>query len=272
MSVNENLRAEQYRDASNLDARIALHEQFSTNPHGLPLWIFDQVELPDDARIVEIGCGSGTLWAENYKRIPEGWQITLTDASPGMICETQQRLSGSDSFRFQVANAQELPFPDESFDAVMAAHMLYHVPDRDKAFSEIVRILRPGGHLYAATNGIKHMHELVAMLRVLDPEWPHESISTDLPNFNLQNGAEQLSPWFNEVALLGYEDSLAVTEAKPLVDYLLSTMHGQELAKHLSAEEFRRRLSTLKDSLAKELAARGSIHITKDTGMFVASC
>jgi SAM-dependent methyltransferase len=150
--------------------------------------------------------------------------------------------------------------------------MLYHIPDRDKAFSEIVRILRHGGCLYAATNGIKHMHELVAMLWVLDPEWPHEIISTDLPNFNLQNGAEQLSAWFNEVALLRYEDSLAVTEAKPLVDYLLSTMHGQKLAKHLSAEEFRRRLSTLKDSLDKELAARGSIHITKDTGMFVASC
>src|ERR671916_32398 len=59
-------------------------------------------------------------------------------------------------------------------------------------------LLRDGGHLYAATNGIKHMHELVAMLRVLDPEWPHESISTDLPNFNLHNGAEQLSAWFNE--------------------------------------------------------------------------
>jgi hypothetical protein len=107
---------------------------------------------------------------------------------------------------------------------------------------------------------------------VLDPEWVHESISKDLPNFNLQNGAEQLSAWFNEVALLRYEDSLAVTEARPLVDYLLSTMHGQELAKRVSAEEFRRRLCTLKDSLDKELAARGSIHITKNMGIFVVSC
>src|ERR671910_1974143 len=270
MSVDESLRAEQYRDASNLNARIALHELFSTNPHALPLWIFDQLEPPDDASILEIGCGTGNLWAENTKRIPEGWQITLTDASPGMLCEAQQRLSGSHSFRFQVANAQELPFADESFDAVIAAHMLSHVPDRDKAFSEIVRILRHGGHLYAVTNGMKHTYEMVAMLRVLDPQWPHESINTDLANFNLHNGAEQLSAWFKEVALLRYEDSLAVTEVKPLVDYLLSTMHAQELAKHLSAEEFRRRLSTLKDWLAKELAARGSIHITKDTGMFLA--
>jgi ubiquinone/menaquinone biosynthesis C-methylase UbiE len=116
--ITENLgldRAEQYRDASNLNARIALHEQFSTNSHSLPLWIFDQLVLPDDARILEIGCGSGNLWAENTKQIPEGWQITLTDASLGMICEAQQRLSGSHSIWFQVANAQELPFADESW-------------------------------------------------------------------------------------------------------------------------------------------------------------
>lgn len=272
MSVDESLRAEQYRDASNLNARIALHERFSTNPHGLPLWIFDQLELPDDACILEIGCGAGNLWAENTTRIPEGWQITLTDASPGMVRDAQQRLDGSRSFGFQIADAQDLPFPDESFDAVIAAHMLYHVPDRDKAFSEIVRVLRPSGCLHAPTNGIKHMHELVAMLRVLDPEWPHEIIGTDLPNFNLQNGTEQLTPWFNEVALLRYEDSLVVTEAKPLVDYLLSTMHARDLTKRLPAAEFTPRVSTLKDSLDKELTARGSIHITKDTGMFVASC
>jgi hypothetical protein len=91
MSVDEHLRAEQYRDASNLYARIALHEQFSTNPHGLPLWIFDQLELADEARILEIGCGIGSLSAENTKRIPKGWQITLTDAPLGMVCEAQQR-------------------------------------------------------------------------------------------------------------------------------------------------------------------------------------
>ena len=69
MSTDEPRTAIQYRDASNLNARIALHERFSTNPRSLPLWIFDQLELPDDARILEIGCGPENLWADNAERL-----------------------------------------------------------------------------------------------------------------------------------------------------------------------------------------------------------
>lgn len=59
----------QYRDASNLNARIALHERFSTNPHPLLRWLFDRLELPPEGRILEIGCGTGKLWVENLERI-----------------------------------------------------------------------------------------------------------------------------------------------------------------------------------------------------------
>ena len=271
MSADRIRTADQYRDASNLGVRIAVHERFSTNPRGFHRWVFDHVDLSEEARILEIGCGPGTLWVENRKRIPHGWNITLTDASPGMVGEARQSLGDSRPFRFMVMDAQELPFPDESFDAVIAGAMLHLLPDRGKAFSEIVRVLRNGGRLYATTSGTKHMRELAAMLRVLDPGWPHESVSPDLSNFNLQNGAGQLSQWFNEVTLLRYEDSLTVTEAKPLVNYLLSGMHAQALTERLPEEEFQERVSTLEVSLERELRARGSIHVTKDTGMFVAS-
>ena len=57
--------AGQYRDASNLDARIALHRRFSAGEKPLPRWIFEQLDLPPDARILELGCGPGQLWSEN---------------------------------------------------------------------------------------------------------------------------------------------------------------------------------------------------------------
>jgi ubiquinone/menaquinone biosynthesis C-methylase UbiE len=73
------------------------------------------------------------------------------------------RLSTYDRF-FDVIDAQAIPYAGASFDAVVANHMLYHVQDRPRAFSEIRRALKPGGQLFVATNGQDHMAELWAMV------------------------------------------------------------------------------------------------------------
>lgn len=80
-------RREQYRDASNLDARIALHSRFGRNNVAWSPWVFDHLTLPKGARVLVLGCGPAKLWLENLERIPEDWRVTLTDASPGMIRE-----------------------------------------------------------------------------------------------------------------------------------------------------------------------------------------
>lgn len=260
----------QYRDASNLNARLALHDRFSTNPYGLQHWIFDQFEPPDEASILEVGCGPGSLWTENLERIPEGWSITLTDVSPGMVSEAEARLGPDQRFEFRVADAQALPFEADSFDAVVANHMLYHVPDRAKAFSEIARLLKPGGILYAATNGAGHMRETGRLKQILDSEHPTDAATKEPLGFDLGNGAEQLSRWFSYITLRRYEDALVVTEVKPLVEYLLSGPAADTTARGSNTEEFDRRVSDLTEQLERDLASRGAIHITKDTGLFVA--
>ena len=232
--------------------------------------MFDQFHLPDEARLLEIGCGTGGLWSDNLDRIPDKWQITLTDASPGMLAEARRTLGDSRRFVFRVADVQEIPFEDGIFDAVVANHMLYHVPNRPKAFSEIARVLREGGTLYAATNGMKHLRELVRMLRVLDPTHRSETIATDLPGFSLENGAGQLSPWFSEVSLRRYEDALNVTDVKPLADFLLSTIAAQAVSKRLPTDEFRERVSELTVFLERQLTSHGAILVTKEAGMFLA--
>jgi ubiquinone/menaquinone biosynthesis C-methylase UbiE len=154
---DQELVARQYRDASRLDARIELHQRFSTNPYGLQAWIFDHLDLPDEAGILDVGCGPGRLWQENLCRLPERWNITLSDASPGMLAVAERSLGSDRRFAFRVGDVQHLPFEDESFDAVVANHMLYHAQDRPKALAEISRVLRPSGPLYASTNGT-HAH------------------------------------------------------------------------------------------------------------------
>jgi len=260
----------QYRNASNLNARIALHGRFSTNEYGWTRWVFDQLELSSNAHILEIGCGTGMLWAENFERIPEGWNVTLTDASPGMLDEAEDNLRGTQHFFFRVADVRELPFENGKFDAVVSNHVLHHVPERLRAISEISRVLDRNGTLYAATGGSSHLRDMDWMMRILDPDHPNDGLAQRIEPFSLENGAEQLSHYFPKVSAWRYEAELIVTEVQPLVDYVLSEMTVQEAAADLREEELHARVSLLTESLERELDESGAIHITKDTGLFVA--
>ena len=256
------LLTEQYPDATNLNARIALHQRFSTNPYGWHRWVFDQFNLAPDSRILELGAGPGYLWRENLDRVPAGWDITLSDFSPGMVAEAKRALAGSGRpFRLEVIDAQSVPFNDASFDAVIANHMLFHVPDRPKALSEIRRVLRPGGRFYAATAGERHLREIGELLRRFDPA---DAAGGTFPqSFTLENGGAQLAPWFSDVKVFRYDDALVVTEVEPLVAFVASSSRFP-----LTGE----RRATFARFVAQEMAAQGGrLAIRKDTGLFEAA-
>ena len=91
-------------------------------------------------------------------------------------------------FTFEKIDAQSIPYRTDSFDAVIANHMLYHIPDLGKTLSEIRRVLKPEGHLYATTVGLNHMAELRACLetwvskrRLAVTKWSHSSTLTTVP-------------------------------------------------------------------------------------------
>ena len=249
---------EQYRDATNLSARMALHQRFSTSSKGWHRWFFEQLELVPDDRILELGCGSGTLWWENRERVPSGWQLTLTDLSPGMVGEARERLSDlSQVVAAQTADIQALPFADGTFDAAIANHMLYHVPDVARALGEVRRVLRPNGRFYAATNGPAHMRELDDLVRAVAPEL---SFPDPGAHFGLETGRAQLEPWFVRVQLLRYPDTLEVTDLDALLAYIRSTYEG--------ATPSDPQLSALREIAAGEIARRSAFHVTKDVGLF----
>src|SRR4051812_9840048 len=83
------LREDQYKNSGNLAARGNLHIRFSTNKQGWLLWLFDRYEIPSPARILEIGAGPAWFWQANAEHIPSGWDITLSDFSPGMLDEAR---------------------------------------------------------------------------------------------------------------------------------------------------------------------------------------
>ena len=261
---SERILREQYKDASKLNARARLHAEFSTNKYGWMRWVFDQIDLPERCRILELGCGPGWLWKENLRRIPAGWDITLSDFSPGILAEAKAALADAvRAFSFEVVDAQAIPFDDEAFDAVIANHMLYHVPDLDTALVEIRRVLSPGGRLYATTNGTGHMKELRDLVRPLAPDLPF--IQDPLPNlFGLENGADKLRQFFGDVALLRYQDALEVPKTEPLVAYAVSVRGAKEAFPDAKVIELRRLID-------KRIASEGLLHVTKSIGLFVAT-
>ncbi|RIK43135.1 MAG: class I SAM-dependent methyltransferase [Chloroflexi bacterium] len=258
MTIPEDVE-KQYATPANLDARIALHERFSTTLYPWMRWVFDQIDAPDCASILEVGCGTGALWAENSERIPPEWSVTLVDQSAGMLEQARANLAEvPHSFRFEQGDVQRLPFATASFDAVVANHMLYHVADLAQGLAEIHRVLKAGGKLFAATNGEMHMYELRQLLNAFDSTIPPDR--AHFP-FTLENGAGLLAPYFARVELRRYESALAVTEAAPLVAYILSM--------DVIPPERRDELTThVEDTLR---AHGGMFRIQKATGLFVAT-
>jgi ubiquinone/menaquinone biosynthesis C-methylase UbiE len=163
------------------------------------------------------------------------------------------------TFRFEQIDAESIPYPDASFDAVIANHMLYHVPDRVQAIGQIARALKPGGRLFATTVGQNHLCELHKWLEHAHVDKSFEEFSR---SFTLENGLEQLEPFFSEVTMSRYEDNLMVTEVQPILDYIRSSIHVSELSEEALAE--------IRNDLEIELKKKGYIFIRKDSGLFEA--
>ncbi len=251
----QRLRGSQYRDASNLNARVRLHDLYSTNRQGWMPWLFDHLDFPPHARVLEVGCGPATLWTANANRVPGGLDLTLTDFSEGMLGEARLKTAVSGvAAHFAATDAQALPFPNSCFDVVIANHMLYHVPDRPAALSEIARVLKPEGLFYASTVGVKHLKEMDDMVEAFQP-----AARPFMWSFTLENGEGQLAPFFERVKLHLYEDALIVSEAAPLVDYVASSQA-------LSPEK----LGEFARVAGERIATQGSIYITKASGLFEA--
>ena len=213
--------------------------------------------------MLELGCGPADLWRKNLHRIPDGWDITLSDFSPGMLERAQANLADNAArCHFQRIDAQDIPFPDAGFDAVIANHMLYHVPDRTLALGEIRRVLKPGGRFYATTVGEGHMVELRQWVARFAEGEAHPWRKENLPTFTLENGAEQLAPWFEDVQVFIYEDGLIITETEPLAAYIRSMSTYRDLTDETCAE--------IAAFVEEEIAAQGSVQITKASGLFAA--
>ena len=245
---------QQYNSTNRLEARIELHQRFSTNKQGWMAWVFEKLLPLAKGDILEVGGGTAALWQENEDKLKNEWTLTFSDRSHAMVQKARQnRALQRMKSTFLQTDVQCLPLANESFDLLIANHMFYHLPDLEKGLSEIKRVLRPGGILFATTVGKDNTRELKEMMS----QFSNYICEEAAPSFNLENGHAKLAEHFENVQRIDYVDSFAITETEPLV------LYAQSIVEDLAVLDFRQYVSSLLDEY-------GVINIGKSSGLYIA--
>jgi SAM-dependent methyltransferase len=108
-------------------------------------------------RVLDVGCGEGEIAERIVGEL--GCEVVAVDQSERLV--ELARARGIDA---RVGDVEALSFADGSFGCATANWMLFHVADLDRALAELARVLRPGGRLVAATNSLRHLGELWALV------------------------------------------------------------------------------------------------------------
>ncbi len=259
----------QYENANNISARIRLHRDFSTNTKGWFPWLYETGIQPvyqshtreaGSLRILELGCGDGSLWTENISILPENVSVTLSDISEGMIRDVRRRLPSEEHrFSFETFDCHKIPHKAASFDLVIANHLLFYCDDIHQVCTEVLRILKPNGVFICSTYGSSHMKEITALVQEFDKRIVLAAENL-YDRFGLENGAEILNQHFTSVSTLHYDDEIIINQAEPLVEYILSC-HGNQNQYILD------RYHDFRQFVEKKVQKK--YRITKDAGFFI---
>ncbi|MGX1885437.1 class I SAM-dependent methyltransferase [Streptomyces sp. NPDC055287] len=204
-----------YGDERHLAARQSIY-RWQQPQYDLPGLVVK--ELKDTSgRVLDVGCGNGKFIKRLRQDRPDLDVIGL-DISAGILADVPGPVA--------VAEAQALPFADDTAEAVLALHMLYHARDIPATVAELARVLKPGGLLVASTNSDTDKRELDQLWRraagdVLGvPEGPARvSLSA---RFSLEQAPELLAMAFSDIQVLELPGVIELTDPAPIVAHLAS--------------------------------------------------
>lgn len=251
----------QYDDDTNLAARQALFAHLTdATPLVAPM---DDLGVLVGQAVLDIGCGNGAFLGPAHAA---GARVVGVDFSHGMASAAR------DATAAPVANgdAMALPFPDDTFDTVLALWMLYHVPSIVGAVRELRRVLRPGGRLVVTTNsGTRSMIDEVVESALADVlGHPVTSWHAPLP-FTAENGAALVAEVFDDVETHPFGTTYHVTDADTLVRYA-GSMLGPIEEQHGAFDQVQL-LEAVGHRADVAIAAEGAVHIERAGAVFLAS-
>lgn len=272
--TNRDLLTQQaYADDAKLNIRRRTHELYTVPRIDFGQWVVDRIAWRGDERVLDVGAGPGSYFEPVKRRIPEGVHVA-GDLSFGMLRRQRQNDYAAGSHLANI-DVQTLPYGDDSFDVVLANHMLYHVPDLDLAVQEIKRVLKPDGLLIAATNSVQNMPEFNtlyrrALLLLTNFEYQSEVLRSDAHRFSLEDGIMRLSRHFYAVARYDLPSALVFSEPDPVIAYFESTRDLQEatLPEGITWEAF---IDVMRQQVTRLIDHSGQLVVKKLSGVIVAT-
>ena len=255
------LRDVAYADPSGLGARASLYDH--QQPHiDIVAEAVDALASIDGRVVGDVGCGNGRYIGALRAA---GARVIGVDLSSGMLAGVP--VPRPDLI---VADAQSLPLADACLDALLMMHMLYHVPDPQRAVEEVTRVLRRGGRVLVATNGSRHLGEMNALwLPLLD----RAGIKGDLQDVGLVNPrltvgtAQQLIEMhLRDVEERWLRSSVVVDRAGPVIRHAESTTGAQVVG-----EQRDELLGELAESVEAQIQRDGEFRITTEVVFLTAT-
>lgn len=227
-SENAKILAHHYKNADAWRIRHQTHEMYTEPKVDFVDWTMQHVALQGNETVLDVGCGPGRYHEYIKQKYPDVRYVGI-DYSTGMLEDH------SNTQRVLRADMTNIPLPDNTFDVVLANHVLYLAPDIDAALEETKRVLKPGGILVSATNSVTTMPQFRELFRraILLVSPPGVSREVRVPvgihhRFALENGSRMLARHYFAVVRHDLPSAFVFDEVEPIMDYLESIRDTRE--------------------------------------------
>ncbi|MEN3309663.1 MAG: hypothetical protein V7603_5865 [Micromonosporaceae bacterium] len=244
------LTTREYANPERLNARVALYD-YQYPPHDIA---GAAVRLLHDAPgpVLDVGCGPGRYVAALRADRPDR-PVFAADLSMGMLLA-----AGRPAL---VADAAALPVRTGSLGAVLAMHMLYHVPEPEAALAELARVRAPGGTVLIATNGRADKVQVRALHADVVRELTGTPVSRDVSRrFRLEEGERLVRRLFRSVERIDFRGTIVAPDPEPVLRWL-GSMSGPDITPEV--------LDAVRDRIAAVIAREGAFRFGTHAGFLV---
>jgi len=218
------------------------------------------IALGSNAKILELGCGTGIFTSYLAEATPRGGSILATDIAKQMIAVARKKELGSEQIgiEFQEADGSSLPFGDSTFDLAVSALALFGFPDVPKALSEWQRVVKPGGSL--AFSSFSDRTVFATQDPVVAPIFEKFGISTRGAPANPVDTVEKCTALFRDLGL----ESISVLEEE--LGYYDTSFDGywKSLCANLFGLKLKSMPTDVVDELRRELQAALAASFDRD--------